>query len=246
MHEYYAAARLQGRHPVALAGYLGVAALLAVTEYAPEGYRDPLVVCVLFLAVMAAMMGVFGRGQYTGALADIATTVFGLAYVGLGMSFYLRLRNFDVAAAQGYPDVFLTGHISTLLMVILPVWLLDSTAFTVGGLWGRRLLAPILSPHKTVEGAAAGFAAGVLATVLMGVYWNHMVLGQALALGLMIGVLAQCGDLAKSVFKRDVGIKDFGTVFGAHGGVLDRFDGVLFVMPVAYFYLWLILPHLPK
>jgi len=237
--EYYTGAHRQGARPATGLGYLAALALLIATQFGGDR-RDYLVTLILVLTVMVCLMLACGRRQYRGVLTDLAVTLFGVIYVGLGMSFYLRLCQLDLPGLSGAEHVLFGGAVSTLLLILLPIWVLDTVAFTVGKAWGRLQLAPRLSPKKTVEGALAGFLTAVLTTVLLGVFWNHMLWSHALVLGGLIGVFAQVGDLAESLLKRDLGLKDFGTLFGPHGGVLDRFDGVLFALPVAYLYLGLV------
>lgn len=237
--EYYAGAHRQGARPAVALGYAATLGLLIATQFGGDN-RDHLVILILALATMLGLMLSFARRRYQGAMMDVATTLFGIIYLGLGMSFYLRLCHLDLPQLMGVEQVLFTGAVSTLLLILLPVWVLDTVAFTVGKAWGRLQLAPRLSPQKTWEGALGGFLAAVLTTVLLGVFWNHLPWEHSLVLGCLIGVFAQLGDLAESLLKRDLGLKDFGTLFGPHGGVMDRFDGVLFAMPVAYLYLWLL------
>ena len=129
-----------------------------------------------------------------------------------------------------------------VLLVSLAVWLSDTGAFAAGGWFGKHKLCPGLSPAKTVEGAVGGLFFTVLFVLLAGSLWLGLEVGEALGLGFVIGVACQLGDAVESAFKRDLGLKDFGTVLGPHGGVLDRFDGLLLAMPAAYVYLWLLLP----
>jgi phosphatidate cytidylyltransferase len=127
-------------------------------------------------------------------------------------------------------------------------WSTDSGAYFGGKRFGRRKLIPSVSPGKTVEGAVSGLVAGVLAGWIM----SELVLGAWLGIelpalagaagGLVIGSLSQVGDLAESLWKREAGVKDSGTFFPGHGGLLDRMDSLLFTVPAAYWWLVLFLP----
>ena len=125
-----------------------------------------------------------------------------------------------------------------LLAVVLGVWASDIAGFTIGRLFGRRLLAAEISPAKTVEGFVAGLAAGT-ATVFFTLYREPH--GQplstlhALEFGLAIALAAPIGDLLESYLKRDMGVKDTGRLLGGHGGMLDRVDALLLAAPAAYF-----------
>jgi phosphatidate cytidylyltransferase len=130
---------------------------------------------------------------------------------------------------------------AAVLLTVFSVWATDSFAYFVGRAVGKSKLAPKLSPGKTIEGAAGGLAAALCFGALFG--W--MFLGDA-ALGLVVGGIAgifgQVGDLFESALKRELGIKDFGGIMPGHGGVLDRFDSLLFVAPIVA----LLLPFWPK
>ena len=208
-----------------------------------------LTLLVLLFCVAGSMVSQFRKPEALSAVTNSATTVFGVVYIGLLFSFLLRMRYVDVAglmqqqhgivpALVVYPwGAELWHRMGSLIFVIGPVWLGDTMAFVVGGIWGRHPLAPRISPGKTIEGAIAALIAAVAGAVLVG-WWLGMGLVVSAGLGLMMGSVGQMGDLSKSVLKRDLGIKDFGTIFGPHGGVLDRFDAILFSLPLVYWYFW--------
>ncbi len=234
--EYYSAAFTANIFPAALVGYLGAVALLTVTAFSPPHQYDFLVLIVLAATAATAMLSQIRGDSFTGATINSAATVFGVVYVALLMSFLLRLADLDLPAVLGQPDTPFAASVGALLLVAVPVWTLDTCAFIVGSAWGRHRLSPQLSPHKTIEGALAGFIGCVGLTVLLG-WWLKLPVAYSLPLGILIAVVAQLGDAAKSTIKRDLGIDDFGNIFGPHGGILDRFDGLLFAMPVAWLYL---------
>jgi phosphatidate cytidylyltransferase len=207
-----------------------------------------LTLLVLLFCVAGTLVCQFRLRPGESALVNSATTVFGVVYIGLLFSFLLRMRYVDVPglmepnglvpALVRYPwGAELWRRMGGLIFVIGPVWLGDTGAFLVGNLWGRRKLAPRISPGKTVEGSIAGLVAAVGGALLAG-WWLGMGLLPSGLLGVMMGVVGQLGDLGKSVLKRDLGIKDFGEIFGPHGGVLDRFDAILFSLPLVYWYFW--------
>jgi phosphatidate cytidylyltransferase len=125
-------------------------------------------------------------------------------------------------------------------------WINDTLAYFVGRAIGRHKLLPRVSPGKTIEGAIAGLIGGLLTAVLLGANFigPHVGVNASLlkwaAGGIIIAAVAQIGDLAESLFKREAGVKDSGKLLPGHGGVLDRFDALFFAIPVAYWYLrWL-------
>ena len=109
---------------------------------------------------------------------------------------------------------------------LLGTFLGDTGAYLGGRLFGRRPLAPAISPNKTVEGLFCGVLVAILAVFLAGLYQTWMTAGDALLLGAAVAVLGPLGDLFESLVKRDAGAKDAGTLFGAHGGALDRLDAM--------------------
>ncbi|MBM3494326.1 MAG: hypothetical protein FJX72_08405, partial [Armatimonadetes bacterium] len=120
-----------------------------------------------------------------------------------------------------------------VLLVLSTVWATDSAAYFVGRAVGSVPLSPNLSPKKTVEGAIGGFVAAVIVGAVLG----HTLLGRAVLgwwIGALAGVAGQLGDLFESALKRELKIKDFGSIIPGHGGVLDRFDSLLFVAPVVW------------
>ena len=127
-----------------------------------------------------------------------------------------------------------------VLFTLVAVYFGDTAAFYVGRSWGRKKLAPAISPGKTVEGgfgAAGGSIAGAL--LFKGLFFPELALLHALVLGLGVGVFGQLGDLWESVLKRSAQVKDSGTLIPGHGGLLDRVDSVLFAGPFVYYYVWI-------
>ncbi len=258
LHEYYSALGLKGIRPNAKLGWVCAGLILLIAQYS-ENVRRSLVtdggkmlgvedlnvvstalhltLLVLLFCVAGTLVAQFRQRPGESAVLNSATTVFGVAYVGLLFSFVLRMRYVDVPALMGCTAPEFTRRMGALIFVVGPVWLGDTAAFLVGNLWGTHKLAPTISPGKTVQGSIAGLVAAVLGALVLGA-WVGMPAVPAAALGSLMGTVGQLGDLSKSVLKRDLGIKDFGGIFGPHGGVLDRFDAVLFSMPLVYWYFW--------
>ena len=122
-----------------------------------------------------------------------------------------------------------------VLDVLIGTFLGDTGAYFAGRAWGRRRLSPRLSPNKTVEGLLGGIVVGTLAFWFAGTYQDWLNGVDALIIGASVAVAAPVGDLFESLIKRDNAGKDTGRVFGAHGGVLDRLDAVLFTVVTAYY-----------
>ncbi len=208
----------------------------------------PVVVC-LFLTWRASRTGhVLGESRrWYGAI--------GLIYIGFLMSSLVWLRGLSLTLTMNSArttggdtfDGWRTHHVGTapftwaeqgawlMLFVAVCVWGTDTGAYAVGKTLGRHKLSD-LSPGKTVEGAIGGLCAALLTGACFGL-WIHLPLHDGLAIGLIAGVMGQCGDLFESALKRELGVKDFGTIMPGHGGALDRFDSLLFVAPLAFCYL---------
>ncbi len=181
----------------------------------------------LLLATVAALPVVFLGGLLAprrGDVRGLALGMLGLAWIGLALSHAVMLRDLEHGAA-------------ILVLVLVATFVGDTGAYFGGRAFGRRKLAPSLSPGKTWEGLLIGILAGTLAGWFVGLYLDWLTGPQALLLGFCAALIAPLGDLFESALKREAHTKDSGTVFGAHGGVLDRLDAALFAVVVG-FYVW--------
>ncbi len=167
------------------------------------------------------------------AINHIATTIFGAMYVGWLMSHLVLLRELPYAMGQ----IYSTGTAYALLPFVL-TWSCDSAAYFFGIKFGKHKLLPRISPEKSWEGAIGGVLFAVVAGfVYQQVYAHFLSWFDIFVLGISVGVLAQVGDLVESLIKRDADMKDAGATIPGHGGVLDRFDSLLFTAPMIYYYL---------
>ena len=199
-------------------------------------------VVLLVLALTIWMRGVAGK-----PLTSAAVTLFGAAYVGGTLSFAYAIRYHEYAFAPA--PVTLGGRTFQVpsggLLLLLPLvatWASDIGAYAIGRTMGRNKLIPSVSPGKTVEGAIGG----VLATMLWAWAYTHWVLRTfthldfksppvgVLVFGIVVSVVAQIGDLAESLLKREAGVKDSSRLIPGHGGILDRLDSLFFVLPVSF------------
>nr|WP_305041264.1 phosphatidate cytidylyltransferase [Geoalkalibacter sp.] len=162
--------------------------------------------------------------ELSSVIHHLALLFLGLIYLALPLGLLAALGDL----AWGRQWVFL---------ILLLTMASDTAAYFVGINFGRRKLYPAISPNKSVEGALGGLA-GALVGVLVAKYWFFPVLNLAecLLLALILGPLAQAGDLVESMLKRSFGVKDSGTLIPGHGGILDRLDSLLLVFPPVYFY----------
>jgi phosphatidate cytidylyltransferase len=223
LHEFYAMAR--ELRPLVPAGFAAVVAgLVAVHHGGVAWAAGPLVAMLVVAFWMSAVAEVRQP-----AVVQFGATVFGAVWIGLGFAFLVALRDLP-----GQHDL---GK-DLLLAVFLGVWASDVAGFTIGRLFGRRLLAADISPAKTVEGFLAGLVAGVAAvffTLYREPHGEPLSTLHALEFGVAIALAAPVGDLLESYLKRDMGVKDSGRLLGGHGGMLDRVDALLLAAPAAYF-----------
>ena len=243
--ELFRIARAGGVAPLSVAGVVLAAAVpLAVHAHYLRIVTPSLALLLLVpLALLAAAIWV--RGVEGRPLLAVAVTTFGVIYTGGTLAFGYALRYHDYAI----------GATAGLVVVVLPLvltWGTDIAAYFVGRALGKRKLIPSVSPGKTVAGAIGGLVAAVLlawayvAFVLGPVAQLGMRLRDVVLFGVIVSVAAQVGDLAESLLKREAGVKDSSHLIPGHGGVLDRFDSLLFVLPVAYLLLGWMLIFAPR
>ncbi len=211
----------EATRPPKLAGFLGLAGLVLAAHF---GEIEHVVLAFVATFPLLFLVTLVTRGA-TGP--GVAIVVLGLAWVGLALAHAVLLRELDHGGG-------------IVIDVAVAAFVGDVGAYFGGRWFGMRPLAPRISPSKTVEGLVAGVLCAVLAAWLAGLYQDWLTHGQALLLGLAVAVVGPMGDLFESFLKRDAGTKDAGSLFGAHGGALDRLDAVLFGA-VAGYWVWLAL-----
>jgi len=223
MLEFYALAGRIGYHSMREAG-VGAGVLFAVAAGRPGagGAWGDLILPALLVYTLVSQLR--GGGQRRG-LASAGVTLLGALYVGYLFSYLVRLRALGVGP----------GHDSPVpaLLVICVVWAADSVAYFVGLGAGRHKLVPRISPNKTVEGALAGILGGIAAGLAFAWIVGFSLL-MAGTVGALCALASVCGDLWESAIKREAGVKDSGWILPGHGGVLDRFDGLLFAAVTGY------------
>ncbi len=212
--------------PVPIVGYAALVAMVLAAYYGDQ--RQLLEVAVAVVPVL--FLALLGRTQRSGTTVAIAGTMLGVWWIALAFGHAELLRKLPHGGA-------------ITLDILIGTFLGDTAAYLGGRLFGRRLLAPTISPSKTVEGLFCGVLISILAVFLAGLLQNTwMTQGHALLLGLAVAVAGPLGDLFESLIKRDAGAKDAGSLFGAHGGALDRVDAAIFTI-VAGYYVWLAIVH---
>ena len=181
---------------------------------------------------------------------------FGIVLLSLLYLFNIEHRKLEDAMATVtgiFYVVFFSFHVTLVDQTdyALMVWLIVITAFGTdimayfsGYLLGRHKLCPKISPKKTVEGSIGGILGSVILSGLFGYFFMPEVIIHCIIIGVLGGIVSQFGDLTASIFKRKMGIKDYGNLIPGHGGILDRFDSVLFTGPMVYYYIVLVMEYL--
>ncbi|MBP1628062.1 MAG: hypothetical protein H6Q00_2537 [Holophagaceae bacterium] len=234
VREMTAMGRKTGLNPSEVAGTLG--AWLLLVHFFLVGTEDPLPLW-LALAITGLLihfgMLLFRKDPLPNALPNQAVTWLSVLYLGLGLGFQMKLFMFNTTTRSN------TGG-RLILALYLITWFGDTAAYFVGTLLGRHKLAPKVSPKKSWEGAAGNLAGNLIGAFIIKAFvcpdWSPV---DAIALGLLLGILGQLGDLAESTWKRGADVKDSNMgMMGipGHGGMLDRVDSLVFTAPALYAY----------
>ena len=216
--EFYGTLRRRGFLPLSLFGLLGGVGILVATWYhgalaIPTGLLLTSMITFFFYAFAPTRRD---------ALTEGGLTILGLAWV-VG------------TAAFAIPIARAEFHQELIFAIVAVTAAMDMGAYSVGRAWGRSPLAPVLSPNKTVEGLAGGVVLAMGVAAAIGFFeLGPFDLRAGIALGLVVMVIAPIGDLAESLVKRSLGVKDMGSTLPGHGGILDRIDALLFVIPAAW------------
>jgi phosphatidate cytidylyltransferase len=213
--------------PPTLAGFLTLVALLAAALYGEQRH----VVMILAAAFPVTFFLALARPRRANVSWAIAVTMFGVLWIGLPMVHAIWLR--DLSIEQDGKTI-VTG-MGLLFDVLIATFVGDTFAYFVGRAYGRSQFAPLISPNKTIEGLVGGVVGGTMAFWCAGLYQDWLSGWDALLIGFLVAITAPLGDLFESLVKRDLEVKDTGSLFGAHGGVLDRLDAVLFTVVVGYY-----------
>ena len=246
LHEFYRLSARLGARPAGEVGYLiGLAFLLSAQAKSALSFpHEILALGLTALLIIAALGWEIQRRREAPTLLSAGATVAGCLYVPFLFSFLILIRGGFEAATEPVAPLALSGWDfggRLVLLLFLVSWATDTAAYFVGRGLGRHKLAPSISPGKTIEGSVGGL---IGAAIIGGIFGRAFGLSlvHALLLSAAMGAFGQVGDLAKSRLKREAGVKDFGALFPGHGGVLDRFDSLLFNAPLAYYYLSVLMP----
>lgn len=181
-------------------------------------------ICIAIILLLLTYT-VITKNQFT--FEDVSFSILSAMYVGIGFYFFFETRQ--------------EGGLVYILYSLFMIWATDSGAYFIGKALGKTKLWPEISPNKTVEGSIGGVACAVVVAVFFALLSNINVgLLSLMGITVVLSVFGQIGDLVESAFKRHFNVKDSGTILPGHGGILDRFDSLLFVWPLLHFFhLWL-------
>ncbi len=221
LREFYKGAESAGAKPSFAVGYGSILVMYGLHLLVLQGVLPTHTALTLwtFLAVISSM--IYGFNVEKRKMADMTSTLFGMLYVVL-LFYHMVMIDFS-------------SYRILIWLVLLASFGTDIFAYFVGISMGKHKLCPGLSPKKSVEGALGGMAGSVILCTLFGLLAARDMWLVCIFIGIFGSVAAQLGDLSASAFKRQMGIKDYGNLIPGHGGILDRFDSVLFVAPAVYY-----------
>ena len=205
--------------PLAIPAYLAMAALIVAAHFGTAFN----VLMVLAASFPVLFFFATDARHRDGATVSISVTLLGILWIGIPLAHAVLLRD-------------LPNHGAALLVdVLVGTFVADTAAYATGRMFGSHKIAPNISPNKTIEGLVGGFVIGTMGFWFAGLYQDWLSGTDALLIGAAVAAIAPIGDLFESMLKRDLGTKDTGTIFGPHGGILDRLDAVLFTIVVGYY-----------
>jgi phosphatidate cytidylyltransferase len=229
LREFNRMMRAKGHKPYALVGWAAALGLLWLL-YRPHTPNAAFLLTALLLLVLSLELR---QPHESGRVENMAVTTFGVIYVGWLSGFMVQLRELPRVLGQPYE-----AGASYLLLAFFLTWSSDTGGYAVGRLYGRIRPWKQISPRKSLEGAMGSllFALGA-AAVARASFAPYLRWWDVVALGLLVGIFAQVGDLVESLLKRDTGLGESSGFIPGHGGILDRFDGLYFGAPATYYYL---------
>jgi phosphatidate cytidylyltransferase len=237
-YEYY---RMMACKQIAVPFTYGLISLLLLLSCAWFGNSHELLAIIILSYLSVLSLTVLRCSSFS--INSAAYTIMGITYIGLPFAHLLLLRLTDATMSlPSYWGGSLSAGAVYLWLAFTGTWANDTFAFFVGSKWGRNKLCPGISPGKTKEGAAGGIVGTILVVMAFGSIYG-LPLVHLFLIGCLVGIAAPLGDLTESALKRYTGVKDSGRLLPGHGGVLDRFDSIMFTVPIVYYYVRVFLLH---
>lgn len=229
-HEYSSMLKHKNAFANKLVGFL-VVPIIIINQYVHFIDNN-----LLFVLTILALLFLELFRNRASAINNVGSTLLGILYIGLFSGSIINLREFYSESVFTYS---FGGYL--ILSILVSIWLCDSAAYFIGSAYGLHKLMPRVSPKKSWEGAVAGFIFAVIGIIVAKyIVLDFLSLFDAIIIGIIVGVFGQIGDLVESLIKRDANVKDSSSIIPGHGGILDRFDSLLFAAPVVFVYLTLI------
>ncbi|MFO7914665.1 MAG: phosphatidate cytidylyltransferase [Candidatus Krumholzibacteriales bacterium] len=234
--EFYRMTEVSITNPYKIIGTAGAILLPVFFYYHLHDYIYLLITMIL-IGIMVTELCRRGRNFF---VYNISVTMFGVFYVGWLGSHMLLIREIPLRTG----NLEYSAGFDFVMLLLLLTWCYDTGAYTVGSIAGRHKMFPLISPGKTLEGIIGGIAFAIAGVMIARIYiFSFLGIPESIALALLISVTGQTGDLVESMIKRDMRKKDSSNTIPGHGGILDRFDSMLFNAPAVYYILiFFILP----
>lgn len=215
--EFYGACKSKFT-PMKTVGYIGTVVILTLMNFTFESFY-----ILMLLFILVIILNIIKLIDHKYNFIDISITLYSLIYIPflLGHILLITKQTNDIV----------------IWLIFIAAWGTDTLAYFSGYLFGKRKLCPSISPKKTVEGAIGGTLGSMIISLIFGYFFLKDYLFVVALIGFLGSIAAQIGDLSASLIKRYIGIKDFGNIMPGHGGVLDRFDSILFTAPTVYYIL---------
>lgn len=218
LNEFYNAFRNINLYPIK---YIGLVSIILIFLFTLKNTNANYIMLWFFINMILVL---FCSLRKKTDLNSSILTVFGIFYIVFFIYHVVFIAN-------------LTYNYQLIWLIFITAWATDTFAYFTGYLFGKKKLCPEISPKKTIEGAVGGVLGSILTCSLFMYYFNPQLLIHGFLIGFSGSIVGQTGDLTASLFKRYVGIKDYGKIMPGHGGVLDRFDSILFTAPLVYYYI---------
>lgn len=231
IYEYNKCFKLKGHHPIPLVGYASCLGIFLLGENIDSSVKMNMVAIVLPI-LLVIMFGYIVVKKLEINIVDIAITIFSILYVPFLFSFIKIL--FLLPHGRIFAILAFTSSICT-----------DTFAYEIGSRFGKHKLSPTVSPKKSIEGSVAGIIGSSVGCVIVSLITNAYFATEfniivIAIIGVVLSIVGQIGDLAASSIKRYCGQKDFSNILPGHGGILDRFDSVMFIAPILYAFIYLL------